>query len=391
MRRRCDRIVVHPLVGMLVLIVAVGGCGQRSAGSSSGAAGSAAPAASLVAVVAGPASAPAPSDPAPSTRPSAAPSASAPLQAAPWIAFTAHNGEGIGIYLAGSDGADKHGILLDIPAGVIHRPDWSRDGRQIAVEALGDEDPPKGSIWIADASGKAAHKVAACDALPCLQLAMPAWAPDGSSVALVRFDLGRDGKAAGKTAIEILDLGSGRRRTIAETANGTTSFAYPRWAPDGRSIVVEYQAFSDARQEDVTGSAIATIDAAGTGSPAPRLVTPMSGFGAHPDWSPDGKRLVFGSYGIESFETGGPGASNLYTVNPDGSDLTQVTRFAVGDSRAGHPSWTPDGKRIIFTKIDGKDFDGYGSRRIASIAADGSDLQVIDDFLGTFPRLQPTP
>ena len=58
---------------------------------------------------------------------------------------------------------------------------------------------------------------------------------------------------------------------------------------------------------------------------------------------------------------------------------------------SGHPSWTPDGKRIIFTKIDGTDFDGYGARRIASIDADGSDLQVIDLYLGTFPRLQPTP
>ena len=64
--------------------------------------------------------------------------------------------------------------------------------------------------------------------------------------------------------------------------------------------------------------------------------------------------------------------------------------------RAGHPSWTPDGKRIIFTRItnsektgDGSPFDGYGQRRIAFVDPDGSDLQVIDGLWSTHPREQP--
>ena len=376
MRTNRAKTLLHAGLGILASVLVVGACGQGSAVPFAAAPPSSAAAAGS------------PTDPAPSTGPTPEPSASASLRAAPWIAFTAHAEDGIGIYLAAPDGV-RHQLLLDIPSGMIHRPDWSPDGRQLAVEALGDEDPPTGSIWIADSSGKAAQKVATCDAPPCLQLAMPAWSPDGASLALVRFDVGRDGRA-GRTAIEILDLASGRRTTIAETVDWRTSFAYPRWAPDGRSLVLEYEEFSDDSQAVMTGSAIATIDAAGPRSQAPKLITKMSGFGAHPDWRPDGQRIVFGSYGIESFERGGPGASNLYTVNPDGSGLTQSTRFGLGESRAGHPSWTPDGKRIIFTKIDGTDFDGYGARRIASIDVDGSNLQVIDLYLGTFPRLQPT-
>ncbi len=367
------------LLGVLATVI-VGGCGQGSAVPSA-AAGTAS-----VAVIPGSAFAPAPSNP-----PTAVQSAVAPFQAAAWIAFTGHAGEGIGIYLAAPDGSKQHWILVDIPANVVHRPDWSHDGRRIAVEALGAGDLPSGSIWIADDAGRSPRKVAACEALPCLQLAMPAWSPDGLSLAMVRYDVGPDATTWGRTAIEILDLASGRRRTVAETTDAKTSYAYPRWAPDGRSLVLEYDTFPDARQERMTGSAIATLDTTAGGPVKPKLVTALSGFGSHPDRSPDGQRIVFGTYGIEPFETGGPGPSNLYTMAPDGQDLTAVTRFAAGDSRAGHPSWTPDGKRIIFTKVDGTDYDGYGARRIASIDPDGSDLQVIDAFLGTYPRMQPIP
>ncbi len=43
--------------------------------------------------------------------------------------------------------------------------------------------------------------------------------------------------------------------------------------------------------------------------------------GGRPDWSPDGKRILFHSY---SNRLGGVGV-NLYTVRPDGTGLTQVT------------------------------------------------------------------
>ena len=74
--------------------------------------------------------------------------------------------------------------------------------------------------WVTDATGSGAHEVAACEALPCLQLEMPGRSPDGSSLALVRYDVAPDGHTWGASAIEILDLTTGARRSIAETADG---------------------------------------------------------------------------------------------------------------------------------------------------------------------------
>jgi Tol biopolymer transport system component len=308
------------------------------------------------------------------------------------VALTGHAGSGTGVYLSGPYGPDRTWIFSDIPSDSVDLPDWSPDGRRIAVEVGGDGEPRGMSIWIGDADGNDAHLVAACEGLPCLQLAMPAWSPDGTSLALVRYDIEPDGLTWGRSAIEILDLATGERRGVAETNDGRTAFAYPRWAPDGRSIVLETQTFSDASEAAVlTGSAIAIVDAAGPSSQTPRMVTQLDGFGSHPDWSPDGTRIVFGTYGIESFETGGPGPSNLYTVAPDGSGLIRLTSFPHGGDRAGHASWTPDGTQIIFTKIQGTGFEGWGDRYVSFMDADGSNLRSIDGYFGTFPRLQPVP
>ena len=57
----------------------------------------------------------------------------------------------------------------------------------------------------------------------------------------------------------------------------------------------------------------------------------------------------------------------LYAIDPDGSDLVQLTE---GDSAS--PAWSPDGTRLAFAKLEPDD-----SWQIATIAADGSDLQVL--------------
>jgi Tol biopolymer transport system component len=83
------------------------------------------------------------------------------------------------------------------------------------------------------------------------------------------------------------------------------------------------------------------------------------------------------------------GPSNLFTARPDGSDITQLTEFGAGETRAVLPTWTPDGARIIFTAVEGSRF---GDPTMAIIQRDGSGLQSATSsgpMFGIAPRLRP--
>ncbi|MCC6318234.1 MAG: PD40 domain-containing protein [Gemmatimonadaceae bacterium] len=149
---------------------------------------------------------------------------------------------------------------------------------------------------------------------------------------LDRFDLytvGRDGS----------DL---RRLTNYDvyTAEGVMS-------PDGSKIV-----FTSLKDGDLE---IYTMNA--DGSDVQRL-THSPGYDGGPWWSPDGTKIVYRAHHpadsaqladyrrLLSQRMVRPSRVELYVMNADGSDQRQVT--ALGGANFG-PSWTPDGRQIIFS------------------------------------------
>jgi Tol biopolymer transport system component len=77
------------------------------------------------------------------------------------------------------------------------------------------------------------------------------------------------------------------------------------------------------------------------------------------DYSPDGKQFVLGHDMTGTLE--------LYVINADGTDLHQITHDA-----GGVPHWSPDGSRIVYATIG--DFD---LNVIVTIRADGTEKRVI--------------
>ena len=108
------------------------------------------------------------------------------------------------------------------------------------------------------------------------------------------------------------------------------------------------------------GYDIYTINPDGTGLTD---VTPDPHADYWPRWSPDGTKIAFarelagGSQGGTNFE--------LFVMNADGRDLTRVTNTP--DAWEAFPSWSPDGKRLVFQRYPG------GQTFIVTAKLDGSD------------------
>ena len=95
-----------------------------------------------------------------------------------------------------------------------------------------------------------------------------------------------------------------------------------------------------------------------------------------PAWSPTGKQILFTS------ERGGK-TTDIYVMDADGSDVRRVFRERV---ERRHPTWSPDGEKIAYYRVDGGEvaiytasIKGGGEKRIAigmhpTWSPDGSEI-----------------
>jgi TolB protein len=164
------------------------------------------------------------------------------------------------------------------------------------------------------------------------------WSPDGRRIAFARRDV-----------IYVADADGRRERRIGPGFG-------PRWSPDGRWIA------STTRQDGLFAVQLMRPD----GSRRHLVIR-----GASPAWSPNGRLIAFSS----DRET--PENPELYVIRPDGTGLKRLTHTAggldvLGDD--GMPDWSPDGKQIVFTSNRGGEgelwvmrADGSAERRLAGL------------------------
>jgi TolB protein len=158
-------------------------------------------------------------------------------------------------------------------------------------------------------------------------------------------------------------------------------------SPDGKRIV-----FTSLKDGDLD---IYTMNV--DGSDVRRLTTAV-GYDGGPWWSPDGAKIVYRAWhpadsagiadykGLLAQRMVRPSRMELFVMNADGSDQRQITQL--GGANFG-PSWTPDGKHIIFSSNHksprSRNFDLY------VVNLDGTGLQQIttnEEFDG-FPMFSP--
>ena len=109
---------------------------------------------------------------------------------------------------------------------------------------------------------------------------------------------------------------------------------YPNWSPDGKRII--FGSYRDPRDNNDEEIYIMNAD----GSNVERL-TDSPGWNGFASWSQDGNMVTFCS--------DRDGTQDIYIMNIDGSGVTRVTN----DTEADYfPSWSPDGSKIVYMRVD---------------------------------------
>ncbi len=207
----------------------------------------------------------------------------------------------------------------------------------------------------------------------------PAFSPDGTRMIFTRFE---NGYNVGPSSIYLLDLDSGdvallttapdsdnvnlpgsscnaeTNRIAFSSDRGETDeiwtmddngddlqritdhdpdsghFIEPSFSPDGEWIVFEVS--SDDEQGSIWK--IRT-----SGSDLTLLIDDPDFDDRQPNWSPMDERILFQRRELDNDNW------DIYTVDPDGDDLHQVTDSPGGDTDA---SWSPDGEWIVYSSDD---------------------------------------
>jgi Tol biopolymer transport system component len=189
----------------------------------------------------------------------------------------------------------------------------------------------------------------------------------------------------------IVEVATGEVTVAGELVSADGALhSFPRWSPAGDALVLNLDRF-EGEQLEFVGSTVDIVRRRGDGWSAPESITDVGPF-SRVDWHPTQDLIVIGDHDIGN-EDATDEPTNLFTVRPDGSGLTQVTSFGSGEARASQPTWTSDG-RIIFTLVTGANDE---LREVAVVNSDGSGLEVVvpADEVGEFnrphPRLRPVP
>jgi len=305
-----------------------------------------------------------------------------------FIAFI-REGESRGVYLIPALGGPERRLASGFPASLPNqipfgnRLSWSPDGKFIAVAHKNSSEEPFSIFALAVETGERQKLTSPPAGYVGDQRA--AFSPDGKLLAFVRYS----GDYVTDLYVAPVDGGEPQRLTFVQ--NIILGLA---WTADGREIVFSYigplGVSANLWKVPAAGGTLERMEAVGRGVRNPaisrqgnRLAFAQTSFDNNiwrlplrhftagkaapvrlisstysdegPQYSPDGKRIVFSSERS--------GLSQIWLCDNEGANPIQLTNLSHTDS--GTPRWSPDGRQIAFDSL------AEGNRDIYIVSADG--------------------
>jgi len=252
------------------------------------------------------------------------------------------------LYVVGFDGSNRR-LLARNAAGAAVSP----DGRRIAFTR-------GGAVWIMQRDGSQGKRLVRA-------ASGPAWSPDGETIYFSRWvesDLGESLFSIRDDGTRLVPLTRAEGEADMDPERPHSCWQYhqdPSPSPDGRSV-----AFTEDPNACWGRTHIRAVSPEGRPLQLPfRLLSDDTDtFTANhaAAWSPDGRQLAYGGYGVGN-------EAGLYVSRSDGSP---TRRLAAGDN----PAWSPDGEWIAFnaSRPPGRYPANSG---IWLVRADGSDQHTV--------------
>ena len=265
----------------------------------------------------------------------------------------------------------------DINSGVTDRPILYKSKRALDGANAWNSPYANFNIWTVNFDTGYGEPLTQSSAVEDAHSDSPRWSPDNSKV-IFASRIPPDGGSTANDGYNIWVMesdGSSQQALTTTSATGVTNL-HPEWSPDGTKIVFDSNRALDGSDALNTNGKynIWVVNSSGTGLTALTQETDVGADLLYPQWSPDGTKIAFAWW-------------QIFVMDSDGGNVTSLS-----SGHSQNPQWSPDGTKIVFqSSTDGTT---VSPDNIWVVDADGGNLTALTELTvvganSEFPQWSP--